>query len=147
MDTEALAGFAMPARASAFHSIECTNSLGGSGGPPDAEKRRFSELIKRIRTNERRSPGGLRPKMPVGPFGSFLLIIECLLGSVDWPCLPKTNRDITIDKRVNIDAVRNLYTLFKMTTCNLRVCPAEKLIELQCSFLSLRCGYGLRPVN
>merc|ERR1711905_35681 len=83
MDTEALAGFAMPARASTFNSIDCTNSLGGSGGPPrgppDAENRRFSGLIKRIHTNERRSPGGLGPKRPVGPFGSFFLITECLL--------------------------------------------------------------------
>ena len=51
MDTEALAGFAMPARASTLNSINCTNSLGGSGGPPrgpsDAENRRFSEVIKR----------------------------------------------------------------------------------------------------
>merc|ERR1712237_10945 len=74
----------MPARASTFNSIGCTNSLGGSGGPPrgppDAENRRFSELIKRIHTNERRSPGGLHPKRPYGPFGSFLLITECLLG-------------------------------------------------------------------
>ena len=67
MDTEALAGFAMPPRASTFNSIDCTNSL---GGPPDAENRRFSELIKRIHTNERRSPGGLRPKRPYGPFGT-----------------------------------------------------------------------------
>merc|ERR1712237_71848 len=47
MDTEALAGFAMPARASTFNSIDCTNSLGCSGGPPrgppDAENRRLSE--------------------------------------------------------------------------------------------------------
>ena len=81
MDTEALAGFAMPARASTFNSIDCTNSLGGSGGPPrgppDAENRRFSELIKRIHTNERRSPGGLRPKRRYGPFGSLFLIIGC----------------------------------------------------------------------
>merc|ERR1712237_318341 len=66
MDTEALAGFAMPARASTFNSIDCPNSLGGSGGsprgPPDAENRRFWDLIKRIHTNERRRPGRLRPK-------------------------------------------------------------------------------------
>ena len=80
MDTEALADFAMPARASTFNSIECINSLGGSGGPPDAENRRFSELIKRIHTNERRSPGGLRSRRPYGPFGGLFLIIECLLG-------------------------------------------------------------------
>merc|ERR1711905_68178 len=82
MDTEALAGFAMPARASKFNSTDCTNSLGGSGGPPrgppDAENRRFSELIKRVHTNERRSPGGLCPKRPYGPFGSLFLITECL---------------------------------------------------------------------
>ena len=35
MNAEARAGFAMPARASTFNSIDCTNSLGGSGGPPD----------------------------------------------------------------------------------------------------------------
>ena len=76
MDTEALSGFAMPARASTFNSIDCTNSLGGFGGPPDAENRRFSELIKRIHTNERRSPGGLRPKRPYGlAFGSLFLIV------------------------------------------------------------------------
>ena len=86
MDTEALVGFAMPARASTFNSIDCTNSLGGSGGPPrgppDAENRRFSELIKRIHTNERRSQGGIRRKRPYGPFGSLFLITECLLGCV-----------------------------------------------------------------
>ena len=72
MDTEALAGFAMPARAPTFRSIDCTNSLGGSAGPPrgppDAENLRFSQLIKRIHTNERRSPGGLRPKKALRVF-------------------------------------------------------------------------------
>ena len=36
-------------------------------------------------TNERRSPGGLRPKRPVGHFGSFFLITNCCQGYA-FPC-------------------------------------------------------------
>ena len=106
MDTETLAGFAMPARASTFNSIDCTNSLGGSGEPPDAENRRFSELIKRIHTNERRSPGGFRPKRPYRPFGSLFLIIECLLGS---------------NKIIIHSCMINVYIIFRTTS--LKISP------------------------
>ena len=93
MDTETLASFAMPARALTFNSIDCTNSLGGSGGPPDVENRRFSELIKRVHTNERRSPGGLRPKRPYGPFGSLFLITNCRVGLLSIVYRIGVNRD------------------------------------------------------
>ena len=63
MDTEALAGFGMPARALTFNSIDCTISLGGSGGPLDAENRRFSELTC---ISENEVKGLTRADMDVG---------------------------------------------------------------------------------
>ena len=83
MDTEALTGFAMPARASAFISVLVVLSTDICRTPMTL---RASRSLHGLRcpwyrhTNERRSPSGLRPKRPVGPFRAKPAQASALIG-------------------------------------------------------------------
>ena len=81
LNVDALAGFAMPAMASSFGIPEIVLTMIRYQTPMPMLV--IAIGIQKYRyINERRSPCGLRPRRPVGPFGSLFLIFYCRLGIV-----------------------------------------------------------------